>query len=116
MNIIFGDSVKLLGDKYTVLELDTFFVTESQQTITTYCVVEKIPLQELPTAERWSRAHHDMLREYRAKNWNFVLNALEELRGRWAGEVDSFYDIMKQRCNEYQLNDPGPEWTGLVYR
>ena len=116
MNIIFGDSVDLLGDKYTVLELDTFFVVETQQIVPTYCVVERLPLQELPTADLWVRAHNDMLREYRAKNWSFVRNAIAELRGRWGGELDSFYDIMIQRCDEYETTDPGAEWTGLVIR
>lgn len=116
MNIIFGDAIKLIPDKYTILELDTFYLQEENLQVPTYCVVEKIPLSELLTAQDWMSAHQDMLIEYRKRNWKFVEDACSELKGRWSGELDTFYDEMTKRCAEYKENPPPMDWDGLVNR
>ena len=46
MHIIFGDAVKEIPDRFTVLELDTFRFKDQNKVATAYCVVEKIPLAE----------------------------------------------------------------------
>ena len=48
MHIIFGEPAKDLEEKFTVLELDTIKFQESGQKVTSYCVVENIPLGDFP--------------------------------------------------------------------
>ena len=49
MHIIFGDSLHLIPEKFTILELDTFEDGDKQETA--WCVVENIPLGDFPTPE-----------------------------------------------------------------
>ena len=61
MNIIFGDSVKLIPDSYIVLELDTVRTDNDAPPFTAYCVVEKIPLHEFPLVEAHKKLHADVI-------------------------------------------------------
>lgn len=114
MHIIFGDAVQHIPDSFTVLELDTFYIAERNEEVTTYCVLEKIPLSEFSTLERFKEAHQNLIKEYRLKNWSFCKQAIEVLVGHWAGELDSFYQALEQRIDELIKNPPGDEWTGVV--
>ena len=57
MNIIFGDSTKQIPDCYTVLELDSFRNTGSDQTFTAYCLVEKMAINEFANLEAYKKIH-----------------------------------------------------------
>ena len=46
MNIIFGEALGAIPENYTVLELDTFVIPPSTEPVTSYCVLEKLPLIE----------------------------------------------------------------------
>ena len=60
MNIIFGDSVDSIPNHYTVLELDTFRPADSNKTMTAYCLVEKLALDEFVTLEHYKQIHADV--------------------------------------------------------
>lgn len=111
MQIIFGDSVNLVRERFTVLELDTFQVPNKDQTITAWCVVEKIPLEEFSITESLAKMHHDMMDQFRQQRWAFCLQALQQLKGRWSGEVDSFYSDLEGRIKHLQQNPPDQTWT-----
>lgn len=111
MQIIFGDSVNLVRERFTVLELDTFQVANTDQIVTAWCVVEKIPLEEIGMTENLVKIHQDMMDQYRQKQWNFCLQALGHLKGRWGGEVDSFYQDLEKRIEYLQQNTPDDNWT-----
>lgn len=115
MNIII-DPVKVdaMRQKYTVLELDTFRLIPSDQTITAWCVVENIPINELITVESKKSLHENLLINYRKKDWNYCRQALEHLLGSWGKELDSFYADLSRRVDQYSTQDPGPEWDGTV--
>jgi hypothetical protein len=114
MNIIFGDALDTLPDNYTVLELDTFVLPPDNAKVTSYCVVEKIPLSDFPLMEAFLKVHADMLQAYRDQNWDYCLHAINRLTGRWNGELDSFYANLLQRVEQYQDNPPGDDYTGFV--
>ena len=98
MHIILGDQItKEISDKYTVLELDIFQIAGRDQTMSAYCVVENVPIAELPQADRYRDLHAQMIKNYRSGNWKFCEDALEHLQGRWNGEVDSFYQDLSNR-------------------
>jgi adenylate cyclase len=112
MNIIFGDSVKLIPDSYTVLELDTVRTDNGALPFTAYCIVDKIPLHEFPLVEAHKKLHADVIKYYREQHWDFCEQAIEELKGKWAGAVDTFYEEMQNRVREYRNNPPGSDWDG----
>ena len=116
MNIIFGDALETLPNNYTVLELDTFVFPPDSQKRTSYCVVEKVPLNDFPMMEAYIKVHADMMQAYRDQNWEYCLHAIKGLTGRWNGELDSFYSNLLQRVEKCQANPPGDYWTGYIDR
>ena len=90
MHIIFGkEQADQLSEKYTVLELDTFQFGASGPAITAYCTVENIPLEELPTLAETKTQHQHLLINYRGRAWEKCLTAIDQLTGKWRGELDS---------------------------
>lgn len=114
MYIIFGDSAKQLSDKFTVLELDTIKLQETGQKITSYCVVENIPLGDFPVMSAYVTVHHDMMQAYRNQNWDYVESALKGLAGKWNGELDSFYKILGDRVNSLKEQTLDDNWDGTI--
>lgn len=115
MHIIFGtENTPELREKYTVLTLDTFRLPGAVEPVTAFCVIEKIPLEDMPQLGSWQDLHENVVKEYRIKNWKYCEDALEYLRGRWQGELDSFYDDMSARISKYKVQDPGTDWDGII--
>lgn len=114
MNIILGESaVKQLGNAYTVLELDTVTIGSSTP-IKAYCVVDVIPLDELPKTEGFKKLHSNLMEEYYKRNWSFCEDAISHLMGAWNSTVDSFYTDLLSRINTYKKTEPDNTWTGIV--
>ena len=114
MNIIFGTSTaEELSNKHAVLELDTITIGNSTPIIA-YCVIQNIPLEELPVTEDLKKLHSSLMENYFTKNWEFCEQALEQLIGKWSGEMDTFYADLLKRINNFKDQDPGPGWTGIV--
>lgn len=116
MNIVLGDVSKDLATRHVVLPLDTFHVTGHAQPVTSFCVIESVPMDELRLLDNWRDLHEKLISNYHKKNWDFCQQALEHLIGRWNGELDSFYLDLGQRISRYQEQDPGPDWSGIIQR
>ena len=80
MNIIFGQDITDIEQRYVVLELDTFVDAQSHRQ-TAYCIVENIPLFELPHVESKRKLHDSLMVNYRKKEWKFCNDALDHLIG-----------------------------------
>jgi hypothetical protein len=113
MHIIFGDAVKEIPNSFTVLELDTFKMSNNQ-TATAYCVVEKIPLAEFAMIEAHKELHANLLQYYRKQQWNYCEQAINALMGKWNGEIDSFYTELLTRIEDLKNNPPEPDWNGYL--
>jgi hypothetical protein len=115
MNIIFGrEQAASLDSKYTVLELDTLRIGEDGNIVTAFCVVENVPILDMPKVEKMKELHSNLMVEYRKQNWNYCTQALEHLVGFWGGELDSFYNTISSRIAEYENQDPGDDWDGSL--
>jgi hypothetical protein len=114
MHIIFGDDARKLADKFTVLELDTVVFRETGQTITSYCIVENIPLGDFPVVDAYIKVHHDMMQSYRDQNWDYCESAIKGLIGKWNGELDSFYQIMFDRVSLLKTQTLPHGWDGTI--
>jgi hypothetical protein len=115
MNIIFGNDINEIPERFTLLELDTFRDAHGQRKIA-YCVVEKVGLAEFPTLEAFKTVHSDLMTHYRDRQWNYCEQAIESLMGKWNGELDSFYSTLLQRIIDYKQNPPAPDWDGSLLK
>lgn len=116
MHIIFDDHVEKVRDRFTVLELDSFCTPGSDRMIKAWCVIESVPLTEIPMLPYLQDLHQNLMREYGRQNWQFCLDALDQLFGKWNGEIDSFYADLHNRIREYKTHPPGPNWTATRLR
>ena len=91
MYIIFGnEEVNKIREKYTVLELDTIRIGDAEPR-TAYCVLQGIPIDDLPNLERFKNLHENLMINYGRRGWELCLQAIGQLKGRWGCELDTFY-------------------------
>jgi hypothetical protein len=115
MNIIFGrEQAASLESKYTVLELDTLRIGEDGDIVTAFCVVENVPILDMPKVEKMKELHANLMIEYRKQNWGYCEQAMEHLASFWNQEMTTFYDNLLKRIQEFKENSPGDTWTGVV--
>lgn len=116
MNIIFKNNTSPeLEEKYTILDLDTFKLPDGSQH-TACCVVENIPIDELPETVHFKELHADLIKNYGLKEWNFCEQAIDHLMGKWGGELDSFYTELKTRIEILKIVNLPDDWSPIVAR
>ena len=115
MNIIFGkENLPTVDEKYTILELDTIRILPVNQIVTAYCLVDAIPILNMPKAESMKNLHENLLVNYRKSDWNYCTQALEHLIGYWGADMDSYYTSLNQRIAKYIEQDPGESFDGII--
>ena len=114
MNIIFGDAINTVSSAHTVLELDTFKLMPSERLITSYCVIDNLPLAEFPRLDANKKIHQQLIEQYQLRNWEFCRSAVHSLTGCWNGDMDTFYQHLSERIDEYVETPPGPNWTPAI--
>jgi hypothetical protein len=98
MQIIFGrENAEKLRQRYTILDLET--VEKDGKTLEVFCLIpgDKISIGDLPTLDQWVTLHHDFLKGYAKKEYNYCLQCIEHLTGKFGGEVDTFYEEIARR-------------------
>ena len=114
MQIILGiEQAKLLEEKYVVLELDKI-VFGSNNPTTAYCVVQNIGLFDFTELETLKNLHQELVVSYQQRDWDFCLTAIEQLTGKWGGDLDTFYASLLDRVTEYKQTEPPADWTGVI--
>lgn len=101
MQLIFGkENADALRERYTILDLETIDV--EGKTLEVFCLVpgEKIGLTELPFLAKYVKLHHDFVNGYKTKQYEYCKHCAEYLKGKFGGEVDSFYEEILRRINE----------------
>lgn len=117
MNIIFGDNVAdQARKKYTVLELDTFVFEQKNITATAYAVIDQIPITEMANIESFKTLHENLMKEYRKRNWKYCEDAIEHLRGKWNGDLDTFYTELYERMQTLKGQSLPDDWSGTIAR
>jgi hypothetical protein len=115
MYIILGDDkLSIVDQRYMVVPLDIIQVAVDQDPINSYCVIEQVPLEEMPAAERWKSLHVNLIKNYQLKNWEFCEQAIEYLVGKWHGELDSFYTDLLSRVNQNKQLPLDSNWSPVI--
>jgi hypothetical protein len=113
MHIIFGKSPEL-EEKYTVLELDTIKIGTDGPESTAYCVIENIPLEEMPAVSMLKDLHCELIKQYHDRNWPRCEAIIGQLTGKWGGEMDSFYVELAGRIAGLKIQILDEAWTGII--
>jgi len=113
MHIIFG-KLPELEEKYTVLELDTIRIGPEGPKRTAYCVIENIPLEEMPAVNTLRDLHAGLMLAYQNQDWAQCETIIGQLKGKWGGEMDSFYIELASRIGVLKTQILGADWTGVI--
>jgi hypothetical protein len=71
---------------------------------------------EMATLENLKNLHANLVSNYKKKDWNFCEQAIEQLIGKWNGEMDSFYAELSARIQTFKQTDPGDDWDGVIFK
>ena len=115
MHIIFGKDNEI-DNKYTLLELDTFHFVSIDQVQTAYCVIENVPINDLPKLPSMKKLHANLMENYKKQDWNYCLQAIENLMGFWGLELDTFYQELLTRIEKYSKKDPDSTWSSTIVK
>lgn len=99
-----------VAERYLVLELDTFRIQDKE--IPSWCVIDAgdIGLAEMTELKHWKEQHESLIRNYKKGDFNFVEQMLEHLKGKFGGNLDSFYMEVYAR-----LQQPKPDvWDPVI--
>jgi adenylate cyclase len=114
VKIVLGTkTAQLVKDEYFVLELDCIAVKGKIQGVTIYTVLGRNDEVAADLADR--QMHDAMLALYRKQKFDQAVKVCQDLKGRFDGAMDQYYDAWQQRCEEMQNVELPPDWDG-VYR
>ncbi len=112
VKIVLGTkTAELVKDEYFVLELDCIAVKGKTQGVTIYTVLGRI--DEVQAGKGDVQMHEAMLALYRQQRFDQAINVCQELKGRFDGEMDHYYDAWQQRCEEMKNVELPPDWDGV---
>jgi hypothetical protein len=110
MQIIFDEKlVPVLREKHPVLELDTIWQPGMSEPITLHAVIERVALNDIASMELQRELHEGMIRVYKSGEWEILPLLIEQLKGKWQGELDTFYDEILDFISR---TDP-KDWDGI---
>lgn len=118
MNIIFGKAQieALPENKFIVLELDQIRYGEHGRADSAYCIVENVPITELPDVDHNTNLHKQLILSYRTKEWQNCYNLIDHLRGKWGGDIDSFYSDLYSRVQHLENTELDDAWDGVIVK
>jgi adenylate cyclase len=112
--IVLGpETAQRLDNQYFTLELDCIAVKGKKEGVTIHTVFynpeEGKISQWLADKER----HDEMLAYYRAQQWNKALKAVENLKGKFDGQMDHYYELWTERIHEMASAGLPSDWDGV---
>jgi adenylate cyclase len=112
VKIVLGTkTAQLVKDEYFVLELDCIAVKGKTQGVTIYTVLGRN--DEVSASKADVQMHEAMLALYRQQRFDQAIKFCQDLKGRFAGEMDHYYDAWIERCEEMKHVKLPPDWDGV---
>jgi adenylate cyclase len=112
VKIVLGPkTAQLVKDEYFVLELDCIAVKGKTEGVTIYTVLGRNDEVNADHADH--QMHNAMLALYRKQKFDQAIKFCQDLKGRFAGEMDHYYDAWTERCEEMKHAELPPDWDGV---
>lgn len=113
--VIGSKTAEYVADEYFVIELDTIAVKGKKQGVNIYTVIGTNKEMEFLNYTPFREMHNIMLDDYRSQKFGSAISMCEKLDRAFNGQMKAYYEMMKERCEEYLRNPPSADWDG-VYR
>jgi adenylate cyclase len=106
--VIGPQTYEYVKDEYLCLEIDCLAVKGKNKGVNIYTIVEKNGLNIAA-----SRSHIEFLQHYRNMNWDKALEYIPYINQAFEGDMVEYYQMMKERIEEYKLNPLPKDWDGV---
>jgi adenylate cyclase len=114
VGIVIGEETALAIDgHFPLAELDLIAVKGKTEAVRIFTILGGPEILQDPDYNSVVAQHAEMLRAYRAQEWNNAADTMNMLKGRLSGVLDGFYDIYMARLEEYRENPPPADWDGV---
>ena len=103
-------------DEYATLELDCIAVKGKKEGIHVYTVLGRHDWwMENSSYVIETQQHEKMLELYRMQKFDMAIKYCNDLKGSFLGEMDHYYELWIERCEEMKSKNLPADWDG-VYR
>jgi adenylate cyclase len=114
--VIGANTNKQVEDEYATLELDCIAVKGKKEGIHVYTVLGRHDWwMENSSYVIETQQHEKMLQLYRLQKFDAAIKLCKQLNGKFLGEMDHYYELWIERCEEMKAKDLPKDWDG-VYR
>ena len=108
VGIILGSrTAELVRDEYPVVELDKIAVKGKKEGVNIFTV-----LQNSKFNPQDQEIHDTMLQLYREQKFDSAIKFCHTLKGCFNGELDHYYDLWEQRCEDMKKVKLPADWDG----
>ncbi|CAB4138201.1 COG4252 Predicted transmembrane sensor domain [uncultured Caudovirales phage] len=112
VKIVLGSkTAEYVKQDYLVLELDCIAVKGKTQGVNIYTVLGR--RDQLNTERGDEQMHGAMLELYRQQKFDRAIQFCQDLKGRFGGEMDHYYDAWTERCEEMKHVELPRDWDGV---
>ena len=111
--IIGPNTYQLVKDVYVCLELDNIAVKGKTVGLQIYVPLGLRDQLNIPNADE--QMHAAMIELYRQQKFDTAIKFCNDLKGRFNGVMDHYYDIWIERCTEMKNTELPADWDS-VYR
>jgi adenylate cyclase len=108
VGIVLGSrTAELVRDEYPVVELDKIAVKGKKEGVNIFTVLQNPKFNPADL-----EIHDTMLSLYREKKFDGAVKFCHTLKGSFNGELDHYYDLWEQRCEEMKTAVLPDNWDG----
>ena len=100
-------TAELVRDEYPVVELDKIAVKGKKEGVNIFTV-----LQNSKFNSQDQEIHDTMLRLYREQKFDSAIKFCHTLKGCFNGELDHYYELWEQRCEDMKKVKLPADWDG----
>ena len=99
------------SDVYQTLELDCIAVKGKKEGVNIFTALGRIDELNTPAAD--IQMHNAMLALYRQQKFDTAIKFCGDLKGRFNGTMDHYYELWIERCEEMKSANLPEDWDGV---
>ena len=100
---------------FFTLPLDCLAVKGKKEGVNIFTVLQTHDANSIAEYELAKKLHLTMYVCYQKQQFIKAKSMCRDLMGEFDGQMDHYYEMWQERCDEYAANPPGPGWD-MVYR
>jgi len=100
-----------ISDEYFILELDCIAVKGKKEGLNIFTTLGRIDELNIPQSD--IQMHVAMLQLYRQQKFDTAIKFCNDLMGRFNGQMDHYYELWIERCEEMKNANLPEDWDGV---